>query len=199
MKIIRKPYSLQSLNIFRGCHLKIGILGGSFNPAHEGHLLISKTALNSLGFDYVIWLVALQNPFKTNYNEDIFTRAKEALIVANHPRIIVSTAESDIGSQYTVQSLETLTSRFSNIDFTWLMGADNLASFHKWHRYEKIMELCKIIVFDRPGYNNYFSTFSQKFNAVVAKSQSADIILFRGIMSKISSSEIRQRENDKNY
>lgn len=198
MEISRKIYNLQSLNIFKGCKSKIAILGGSFNPAHSGHLQMSKIALSRFGFDFVIWLVALQNPFKEKYSKDIFERAREAAEIVDHPRIIVSTAEYDIGSTCTFESLKELTTRFNTIDFTWLMGADNLEHFHKWKRYRDIMKMCKILVFDRPRCSKSIASFRSKLGTIIDKNQVKAIMFYRGFMSKISSSEIRRLENDKN-
>jgi nicotinate-nucleotide adenylyltransferase len=92
MKFKHKTANLQALNFMQGLPLRVGVLGGTFDPAHAGHLIISEQALNFYHFDFVIWLVANQNPTKPPMQRDIFIRAENALKVATHPKIIVSTA-----------------------------------------------------------------------------------------------------------
>lgn len=204
-----KVYDLQSLSFLRNSCLNVGILGGSFNPAHIGHLQISYQALKVLKLDYLIWLVALQNPFKAKYKDDIFIRAAQAAEINRHPKILISTAESDISSYCTYNSLKKLKQLFSNINFTFLMGADNINSFHKWYRYKDIANLCNIVVFDRPnifGHLN-FSRFVMNFKAdirsmadsasmnlksAIDKRQTNNIMIYKGVMLEISSSLIRR-------
>jgi len=200
MQITRKVYNLQSLNFLQGCNLKVGILGGSFDPAHLGHVQLSHQVLKSLGFDYIIWLVSVQNPLKPKYKNDIFTRAMEATKVEQNPRILISTMEYDVKSNYIYNSLKTLVQRFSTIDFTWIMGTDNTKDFHKWYRYEDIPNLCKIIIFDRPNSSRSlnFSRFSMKFKGIIDKNQTShimtrDVMIYHGIMSSVASSLIRDK------
>lgn len=132
---------------------RIGLLGGSFNPAHEAHLLISETALKQLGLDRVWWLVTPGNPFKTDDEATaIEARVLEARHVANDRRIVVTDFEKHIGSHYTVETLHFLTSVRPGVHFVWLMGADSLAGFHKWRRWRSIFRIVPIAVIDRPGY-----------------------------------------------
>lgn len=207
-----KIYDLQSLSFLKNCRLNIGILGGSFNPAHIGHLQISYQALKVLKLDYLIWLVALQNPFKAQYKNDIFLRAAQAAEIAKHPKILVSTAEWDMGSYHTYNSLKKFKELFNNINFTFLMGADNISSFHQWYRYKDIANLSNIVVFDRPNISGHlnFSKFMMNFKANVGpflnhspveieflkssidKKQTNNIIIYRGVMSEVSSSLIRR-------
>jgi nicotinate-nucleotide adenylyltransferase len=199
MQITRKIYNLQSLNFLQNCNLKVGILGGSFNPAHDGHLQISNHALKFLELDYIIWLVSLQNPLKPSYQKDIFTRAIEAMKIVDNPKILIATMEYDIHSNYTYEALKILKQKFNSVDFVWLMGADNIKNFHKWYRYEDIIKLCKILIFNRPGYSRYlnFSSFVMKFKGMIDKNQTSnimtkDIMVYHGIMSKSASSLIRK-------
>lgn len=193
MKITNKIYNLQSLNFLKDTKLKIGVLGGSFNPAHYGHFLVSKQAIDSYKCDYVIWLVAKQNPFKDKYKDSIYKRAEQALNIACHPRIIVSSAEDEFGSNYLYDSLRNLTSRLPSNEFIWLMGVDNLDRFHRWYRYEEIPKLCKIILFDRPVKERFVnnSQFNLKYKRILAKPQTANIISHKGVMSSASSSQIQ--------
>jgi nicotinate-nucleotide adenylyltransferase len=193
MQVTKKIYDLQSLNFLRNTKLKIGILGGSFNPAHSGHLLISKQAIDLYKLDYVIWLVANQNPFKPEYNHNIFERAKAALDYVDNPKIIISTAEYDFQSYYLYDSLKRLLTFFPNNEFTWLMGIDNLSHFHNWYRSKDIVKLCKIIIFDRPTPGRFInnSNFTLKYKPILAKTQTHNIIIHKGMMDQLSSSQIR--------
>lgn len=132
---------------------RVGLLGGSFNPAHEGHREISLIALKRLGLDAVWWLVSPGNPLKdaadyAPYDE----RLRLARKAADHPRIIVSNFEERKGLQYTVDTLETLRALWPQIDFVWLMGADSFATFHRWRDWKTIASLAPMAVFNRPGY-----------------------------------------------
>ncbi|MCC8417323.1 MAG: nicotinate-nicotinamide nucleotide adenylyltransferase [Rickettsia endosymbiont of Bryobia graminum] len=205
-----KVHNLQSLSFLRNCRLNVGILGGSFNPAHIGHLQISHQALKVLQLDYLIWLVALQNPFKFKYKHDIFLRAAQAAEIVEHPKILVATAESDIGSYNTYNSLKRFKELFKGVNFTFLMGADNINSFHKWYRYKDIADLCSIVVFDRPNilghlnFNKFTMNFKVNIKSIadsplidiglkssIDKKQTNNIIIYRGVMSEMSSTLIR--------
>jgi len=132
---------------------RVGILGGSFNPAHEGHRDISLTAIKALGLDEVWWMVSPQNPLKTSVGMAPFhERLEQARIVSDHPHIRVTDIEAKIGSRFTAESLRKLIVRFPDCRFVWLMGADNLAQIHHWHRWKDIFHLLPIAIFDRPTY-----------------------------------------------
>lgn len=132
---------------------RIGLLGGSFNPAHEGHREISLLALKRLNLDAVWWLVSPGNPLKDAAAYAPFDeRLKVARKVADHPSIIISNFEERKGLQYTVDTLETLKALWPQIDFVWLMGADSLASFHRWRDWRRIASLVPFAVFNRPGH-----------------------------------------------
>jgi len=133
--------------------LRIGLLGGSFNPAHEGHLYVSETALKRLKLDYVWWLVSPQNPLK-NVGDmaDLKQRLEGARGMArHHPRLIVTDLESLLGTRYTIDTLAALRRRFPNLRFVWLMGSDNLAQFSRWRRWRDIAALMPLVVVQRPG------------------------------------------------
>ena len=133
--------------------LKIGLLGGSFNPAHDGHLHISLQAIRLLGLDEVWWLVSPLNPLKQAKDMvDYETRLKTAGAVAeNHP-INVSDFEKTSGTRYTADMLKELTKRYPAVRFVWLMGADNLREFHLWKNWREIIKILPIAVFDRKNY-----------------------------------------------
>lgn len=136
-----------------GHHRRIGLLGGSFNPPHEGHRHASVLAWKRLALDEVWWLISPVNPLKAStdfapYEE----RCAAAKKVAQHPRIRISTFERDAGLIYTRDTLRALIRAQRDVRFVWLMGADNLASIHLWKRWPEIFELLPIAVIDRHSY-----------------------------------------------
>lgn len=131
---------------------RVGLLGGSFNPAHQGHREISLEALRVLKLDAVWWLVSPANPLKEKHDYAPYqTRLAEARRTANDSRIVVSNFEERKGLQYTVDTLDALADLWPQIDFVWLMGADSLAEFHRWKDWRKIARLVPFAVFNRPG------------------------------------------------
>jgi nicotinate-nucleotide adenylyltransferase len=134
-------------------NMRIGLLGGSFNPAHEGHLHISLVALKRLGLDQIWWLVTPGNPLKGKVMlPELAKRVAAAREIARHPRIVVTGFEAAQGSAYTIGALRFLKRRFPNVSFVWLMGADNLPSFHRWRAWEELFGMVPIAVLDRPGF-----------------------------------------------
>ncbi len=132
--------------------LKIGLLGGSFNPAHEGHRHISLLALKQLQLDQVWWLVSPQNPLKAlDGMAPLDQRLAGAKAMASHPRILASDLESRLGTRYTVDTLARLRRRWPQHAFVWLMGADNLVQLPRWRRWQEIVEMMPMAVFNRPG------------------------------------------------
>ena len=130
--------------------MRIGLLGGSFNPPHEAHRAISLEALRRLGLDRVWWLVTPANPLKdSSALPSLKTRIEAAQKVARHPRIDVTGFSG--GSVYTADLLAVLARRFPGVRFVWLMGADNLSLFHRWRDFEDIFARVPIAVFDRPA------------------------------------------------
>jgi nicotinate-nucleotide adenylyltransferase len=137
-------------------HRRIGLLGGSFNPAHGGHLHLSLLALKHLDLDGVWWLVSPQNPLKPVAGMAPFAARLESArrVAAAHPRIFVSDLESRLGrSRYTADTLKALRARFPRLRFVWLMGADNLAQLRHWERWNEIFRTVPIAVFDRPSHS----------------------------------------------
>lgn len=131
--------------------MRIGLLGGSFNPPHLAHLAISRFAIKRLGLDRVWWLVTPGNPLKDhNSLKDLEARASAARKLADDPRIDVSCLESVIGTRYTVDTIDFLRRRASNLRLVWIMGADNLAQFHRWQQWRHIANEVPIAVIDRP-------------------------------------------------
>ncbi len=132
---------------------RIGLLGGSFNPAHDGHLHISRLALRRLQLDEVWWLVSPQNPLKPTAGMAPFAErlAAAARVVAAERRIRVSDLEAGLGSTYTADTIAALRRRFPRARFVWLMGSDNLAQLPYWKRWQDIVRSIPFAVFDRPG------------------------------------------------
>jgi nicotinate-nucleotide adenylyltransferase len=132
--------------------LKIGLLGGSFNPPHEAHLAVSLLAMRRLGLDRAWWLVTPGNPLKdTRVLAPLAERMAAARDVAAHPRIDVTDLEAAIGTRFTADTIAWLTRRFPAVRFVWIMGADNLAQFHLWQNWRGIAEAVPIAVVDRLG------------------------------------------------
>jgi nicotinate-nucleotide adenylyltransferase len=133
--------------------LRIGLLGGSFNPAHEGHLHVSDVALKRLGLDYVWWLVSPQNPLKPARGmASLDDRIESARRLTRHvPRIRVTDLEARLGTRYTVDTVLRLEQRFAEVHFVWLMGSDNLMTFHLWHNWQQLARLIPIAVVMRSG------------------------------------------------
>ena len=133
---------------------RIGLLGGSFNPAHQGHLHISRAALNRLKLDEVWWVVSPQNPLKNAHGMDNFqSRVQSAEAMADDRRIIVSDIEQVMGTAYTVDTLEALKKKCPEHRFVWLMGADNLRQIPKWRGWQRIFRMVPIAIFPRPSYS----------------------------------------------
>ena len=130
----------------------IGLFGGTFNPPHEGHRLASLKALQRLGLDAVWWLVTPGNPLKDNIALPAQAlRMAAAQRLANHPRIRITGFEANIGTRYSYDTIAWLKRRCPGVHFVWIIGADNLAGFHRWQRWRDIIKLLPIVVIDRPG------------------------------------------------
>ncbi|GJE10511.1 MULTISPECIES: nicotinate-nucleotide adenylyltransferase [Methylobacterium] len=133
--------------------MRIGLYGGSFNPAHLGHRHVTVMALRRLGLDRVWWLVSPGNPLKNrNALPPVVTRCAQAQRVARHPRIAVTGIEAALDVRFTVQTLRFLVHRRPGVHFVWIMGADSLGTFHRWKGFAEIARLVPIAVIDRPGF-----------------------------------------------
>lgn len=133
---------------------RIGLLGGSFNPAHGGHRRISLFAMSALGLDEVWWLVSPGNPLKPREGmAPLGARMRSAMRQARRAPIRVTAIERALGTRYTVDTLSGIDRRFPQVDFIWLMGADNLAQFHLWRDWRGIARRMPIAVIARPGYD----------------------------------------------
>jgi nicotinate-nucleotide adenylyltransferase len=129
--------------------MRVGLYGGSFNPAHEGHVHVARTAKARLGLDQVIWLVAAGNPLKGRPAP----LAARLAGVASHaePGMVISDAEQRLGSRYTIDTVRRLKARYPRVRFVWIMGADNLASLHHWRSWMELMREIPVAVVARPG------------------------------------------------
>lgn len=133
---------------------RVGLLGGSFNPAHEGHVEISEAALDFLGLDYVWWLVSPGNPLKDI--KELFPfeeRVEAARSLPKDDRIIISELERNFETNYTIDTLEMILKTMPRYHYVWLMGADNLINFDKWKDWRKIAETVPFAIFSRPSYS----------------------------------------------
>ncbi len=136
--------------------LRIGLFGGTFDPPHAAHRAACLIAMRRLGLDRVWWLVTPGNPLKdTRGLAPLQERLDAARALAHHPRIDVSGVEAAIGARYTYDTVRTLVARCPGVHFVWIMGADNLRSFHRWQKWRGIANLLPIAVVDRVGPSLY--------------------------------------------
>ena len=131
--------------------MRIGLLGGSFDPAHEGHVHITREALKRLGLDQVWWLVTPGNPLKRRGPAPLEERLARARQVMDHPQVKVTDLEARLGTRYTHATLTALQAMYPDVRLVWLMGADNLADFHRWDNWHGIMSEVPVAVLARPG------------------------------------------------
>lgn len=130
---------------------RIGLLGGSFDPPHAGHVHISLWALKAFRLDRIWWLVTPGNPLKTDAPADLARRVTVARSLMAHPRVLVTDLEASLGTRYTAATLAQLRRRCPGVRFVWLMGSDNLRTFHRWERWDEIMTQVPVGVLARPG------------------------------------------------
>ena len=129
----------------------VGLLGGSFDPAHDGHVHITREALKRFGLDRVWWLVSPGNPLKARGPAPLADRMARAKSLMRHPRVAVTDIEAQLGTRYTAETLGLLRAHYPGVRFVWLMGADNLMQFHRWDRWADILRMVPVGVLARPG------------------------------------------------
>jgi len=129
--------------------MRVGLFGGSFNPAHEGHAHVAETARKRLGLDRVVWLVTPRNPLKIGPSP-LRERARSARRQARGPSV-VSDAERTLGARYTIDTVRLLKARFPRVRFVWIMGSDSLADLHRWRDWVGLMREVPLAVVARPG------------------------------------------------
>ena len=139
--------------LFKKNHKKIGILGGTFDPAHIGHIKISRKAKKKFKLDYIIWAITKKNPFKNKSKLNLNARIKYAKKITKKEKFIkIEFFENKIKSNKTINLINYFKKINKKLDIYFIMGADNLINFHKWHKWKSILQKCSILVFDRQGY-----------------------------------------------
>ena len=141
-------------------NLRIGLFGGSFNPAHSGHFHVAEQALKTLNLDAVWWLVARGNPLKLEHG-DFETRYKSAQQYAKHKRMIVSDLEQSASLTYSIDTVKFLRRRCPTSRFVWVMGSDNLENFHYWRNWEEFANLVPLCLINRP--TSLYATLNSRF------------------------------------
>ena len=174
------------LNYLKKRNIKIGVLGGTFDPAHKGHLVISRIAKKKIKLNYIIWSITRKNPFKKRPKIDIEERIKISKKITRKDRFIkIEFLEHKINSKKTIDLIKFLKKINTTLDIVFIMGADNLIKFHKWNKWKEIIKLAKILVFDRQGYK------SKSLNSIAAKKIPKDRWKFIKLKKvNISSSQI---------
>jgi nicotinate (nicotinamide) nucleotide adenylyltransferase len=179
--MVKQEINLQNKKI------KIGVLGGSFDPAHKGHLAISKEAKKRIKLKKVIWAITKKNPFKKEIKTSVKERIKHCKkIIGANSFIEVKFYENIIKSNKTINLINHL-KKNKSIEIYFLMGADNLIHFHKWHKFKSISQKCNILVFDRHGYKKN-SLKSKTFKQL--SKDNLEFIEFNKV--NISSSQLRK-------
>ena len=183
---------------------RIGLLGGSFDPAHQGHVHITLEALKRFDLEEVWWLVSPGNPLKKRGPAPMDVRTARAKDVMRHPRVHVSNIEAELNTRYTAETLRALRHKFPFARFTWLMGADNLAQFHLWKDWHEIIETVPIGVLARPGerIDGRTAPAAQIYRHALLKGRQSRILSYADApawafvnvpMHDISSTELRAR------
>jgi nicotinate-nucleotide adenylyltransferase len=184
--------------------MRIGLLGGSFNPPHEGHALITRLALRRLRLDRIWWLVTPGNPLKSLTGlAALKARVEAARGLDVGPKVVVSDIEAQIESRFTYDTLRWLKRRAPRVHFVWIMGADNLRQFHRWRHWRAIADLVPIVVVDRPG--STLSATSGRAGAALARWRVPEreatrfaamrppaLLFLHGLRSKLSSTALRR-------
>ena len=188
---------------------RIGLFGGSFNPPHEGHLLVAETALRRLKLDRVWWLVTPGNPLKETAGlpsqEERMAACRR--LIGHDPRIVVTGIEAGIGTRYTQETIAFLKNRAPGVRFVWLMGSDNLASFHRWQKWRDIAAMVPMAVIDRPGTTLRAvaspaaralaaSRLGEREASTLAAREAPAWVFLHGRRSDLSSTRLREAQKD---
>ena len=174
--------------------MRIGLLGGSFDPAHGGHLYVSDIARKTLKLDYVWWLVSPGNPLKPA-PDALAVRLKRARLLARDKRIIVTGIEQRLRTRYTIDSVVALKRRFPHVTFIWLMGSDNLEQFSRWRRWRDIAAQLPIVVVRRPGsvLASLHAPLARRLGTARSLRSAPALLVLDGPRSRESSTELRAR------
>ena len=161
--------------------MTVGLFGGSFNPAHEGHRHVAETARQKLGLDKIIWLVSPQNPLKSKAETAPLVERMAALQPFIGHGDVISDFETRIHATYTLDTLRALKSRYPGVHFVWIMGGDSLAGFHKWRGWVQLMHMVPIAVVSRPGalMKARFSPATQRFARYRIDERAAQTLPYR--------------------
>jgi nicotinate-nucleotide adenylyltransferase len=130
--------------------MRIGLLGGSFNPPHSGHMHIAQTALRQYGFHAIWWMVSPQNPLKSRRNNFKSRMAMTARHLQSQPKMVATDIERQLNTQYSFQTIDRLQKRFPKTQFTWIAGMDNARIFHRWDKWRNLLSRVPFIFFNRP-------------------------------------------------
>ncbi len=182
--------------------MRVGLLGGSFDPPHAGHVHITRWALRRFRLDRVWWLVSPGNPLKSEGPAPVARRVAAAEALMRHPRVAITDIEAHLRTRYTAETLRALFARYPGVRFVWLMGADNLAGFHRWQDWPWIVEHVPIGVLARPGGQlaGGLSPMAQRYARFRIRGRAALLLagaappcwtLLTGPMRAISSSDLR--------
>ncbi len=189
--------------------MRIGLFGGSFNPPHPGHQLVSRQVLKRLDLDQVWWLVTPGNPLKDHSDlAPLAHRVLAARALVTHPRVKVTGYEAQMGFSYTFETVNHLCNSLPGRHFVWIMGADSFSEFHRWERWRQIARLVPLAVYTRPGSRHRalasraasaLSRFRMdEFDAkLLPTARTPAWVYLNGLMSGLSSSAIRQLQNRK--
>lgn len=187
--------------------MSVGLFGGSFDPPHTGHRLVSLTALKALQLDRIWWLVSPQNPLKQHAPKDAAARVAACRALARHPKIFVSDEETRLGTQYAIDTVRRLKAANPGVRFIWLMGADNLAGLHKWKFWDELMREIPVAIYPRPGSTLQagispaamrFAPWRKPASAAASFrfAQAPAWIMLDGVLSGLSSSALRHHKSD---
>lgn len=190
---------------------KVALLGGSFNPAHEGHYHLALKAIEKLDCDFVWWMVSPGNPLKNKNNMADFDRRFDSVlkIVGHHPKMIVTDIERQLGTVYTYFTLKKLKKHFPHTEFVWIMGEDNLFNIHRWYRWKDIFNMMHVALFHRKEssvskrVSLNFQALNQLQNRRINRRNGHHIyqhtpkrwVLFRSKRFDKSSTEVRKQTN----
>ena len=188
--------------------MQVGLFGGSFNPPHAGHALVAEIALRTLRLDQLWWIVTPGNPLKSGRELAPLTeRIAKSEAVAEDPRIKVTAFEAAFNVRYTADTLALIHARNPGVDFVWIMGADNLAQFHRWQRWREIATTFPIAIIDRPGSTLSFvsSVMAKTFDYArvdekdaprLARMRAPAWTFIHGPRSSLSSTALREAAKD---
>ncbi|MCF6326051.1 MAG: nicotinate-nucleotide adenylyltransferase [Devosiaceae bacterium] len=184
--------------------MTIGLFGGSFNPPHPGHQLVSRQVLKRLDLDAIWWLVTPGNPLKDHGElAPLTNRVQAATTLITHPRVSATGFEAARGFTYTFDTLKFLKNTLSDRNFVWIMGADSFAGFHKWERWREIAHLLPLVIYNRPGdgfkaLSSPAATYLKKYRLSQTSAKTLPLckppawVYLSGLTSEMSSSKIRQ-------